>query len=362
MGVVVGVGLASQTRSIAATADTGEAGPAVSPSSPTFVVPSWPITQPPLLPPTASLEQTDVPGMPAPVASALATSGVPEVALRAYRQAAGALAVAQPRCALDWPLLAAIGRVETNHGRFGGSQLRMDGTTTVPIRGPQLNGSPFALITDTDRGVLDGDPVFDRAIGPMQFIPATWRAVARDGNGDGRADPDNIFDAALSAGILLCSGDASLADEAGMRAAVLRYNHSDTYADLVLSLARSYRTGVAVIPAEGPRSGAAAALTTTPATAAATADGITTTAAGPVTGRSGPSTSRLPTVPDPTTTAGVTAVAPSAESAPAQSSATIPAVTTEPPGTQPTTIPSDPPASDDGSALLSVGPVQITIS
>ncbi|MGH9250938.1 MAG: lytic transglycosylase domain-containing protein [Acidimicrobiales bacterium] len=130
------------------------------------------------------------------VIEALGESGIPVVAQRAYQKAASAPATDES-CGLRWTLLAAIGRVESNHGRFGGAQLREDGYGTKPIRGIPLDGRPnVALIRDTDGGALDGDTTYDRAVGPMQFIPSTWRSVGVDANADGRRDPNNIYDAA----------------------------------------------------------------------------------------------------------------------------------------------------------------------
>ncbi|MFP3899854.1 MAG: lytic transglycosylase domain-containing protein [Acidimicrobiia bacterium] len=169
---------------------------------------------------------------------------IPEIALMAYTVAQDTLAVTDPQCGLRWSLLAAIGRVESNHGRHGGAQLLPNGDTTRPIRGLPLDGRPgVARIGDTDRGALDGDETLDRAVGPMQFIPSTWRVVAVDANGDGRRDPDNIFDAALAAGVYLCAGDTDLRDPAQLAAAVFRYNRSHTYVRLVLALAAAYEQG-----------------------------------------------------------------------------------------------------------------------
>ncbi|MEV6717993.1 lytic murein transglycosylase [Lentzea sp. NPDC051208] len=166
---------------------------------------------------------------------------VPAIARAAYGNAAAQLAARSPGCGVDWALLAAIGQVESDHGRHGGSSLRQDGTTTLPIRGVPLNGEGVALISDTDGGALDGDVVFDRALGPMQFLPGTWREVGADGNGDGLSAPDNIYDAALAAASYLCGG-GDLTSPADAAAAVHRYNNSDSYVSTVLTLAERLRT------------------------------------------------------------------------------------------------------------------------
>jgi membrane-bound lytic murein transglycosylase B len=180
------------------------------------------------------------------VITALDESGIPELALRAYRQAANVSADTDAACGLRWQLLAAIGRVESNHGRFGGSRLLTNGYGTRPIRGIPLDGRPnVALIRDTDGGRLDGDMFFDRAVGPMQFIPSTWANVAVDANGDAKRDPDNIFDAALGAARYLCAAGGDLAEPDQAAAAVRRYNHADEYVRVVLALAASYERGEA---------------------------------------------------------------------------------------------------------------------
>ncbi|MGH8825482.1 MAG: lytic transglycosylase domain-containing protein [Jiangellaceae bacterium] len=187
------------------------------------------------------------------VIDALGESGIPLVAQRAYQNAASALATDDESCGLQWTLLAAIGRVESNHGRFGGAQLREDGSGTKLIRGIPLDGRPnVALIRDTDGGALDGDTTYDRAVGPMQFIPSTWRSVGADANADGRRDPNNIYDAALGAAVYLCTGDTDLRDPNGAARAVRRYNNADEYVRVVLSLAELYETGVVDVVPSSP--------------------------------------------------------------------------------------------------------------
>jgi hypothetical protein len=185
--------------------------------------------------------------------SSTGSNDVPEAALRAYHRAEKTMATADPDCDISWTMLAAIGRVESNHGRFAGAQLGSDGVSRPEIRGPQLNGAgPFAAIRDSDRGVLDHDKVWDRAVGQMQFLPQTWHAVARDGDGDGKRNPDDIDDSALGAAVYLCGAGGSLADSAGMARAAFRYNHSDYYVQLVLSFQNGYRTGVFAVPSPPP--------------------------------------------------------------------------------------------------------------
>jgi Transglycosylase SLT domain len=176
------------------------------------------------------------------------------VALEAYKRAAAALAANDAACHLPWQLLAAIGRVESDHGQFGGAVLLPDGYGTRPIYGIPLDGrNGVALIRDTDGGKLDGDPNFDRAVGPMQFIPSTWAVYGVDGNGDGKKDPNNIFDATLAAADYLCAGGGDLASPAQEAAAVLRYNDADEYVHVVLALAASYEQGdFAAVPTAGP--------------------------------------------------------------------------------------------------------------
>ncbi|MET7617939.1 lytic transglycosylase domain-containing protein [Streptomyces sp. NPDC005408] len=168
-----------------------------------------------------------------------AAYGIPGRVLAAYRGAVRTLARTQPGCGLEVALLAAIGRVESGHAR--GGDLDANGVTRTPILGPRLDGGPGVMaIRDTDGGVHDGDRVWDRAVGPAQFIPSTWRRWGSDGNGDAAADPHQIDDAWLAAGRYLCAAGGDLRGGDGLRRAVLAYNHSEDYLHLVLSWMRVY--------------------------------------------------------------------------------------------------------------------------
>jgi membrane-bound lytic murein transglycosylase B len=162
------------------------------------------------------------------------------VALDAYWRAAVAMASDAPNCGISWWALAGITRSESRHGTYGGARLLANGDVNRAIIGIPLDGTNnTAVIGDTDGGAYDGDPVYDHAVGPMQFIPSTWRRWARDGNRDGRADPNNIYDAALAAGHYLCATGPMQTDEE-MRRGFYSYNHSETYATIVLNYAKGY--------------------------------------------------------------------------------------------------------------------------
>ncbi len=172
------------------------------------------------------------------------TNGIPASALAAYQRAETVINAADKSCQITWQLIAAIGRVESNHGRFGGSALDAEGLSQPGIFGIALNGTQnTATIRDTDAGRYDNDSVFDRAVGPMQFIPSTWAVVGVDADGDGERNPQDIDDAALATAVYLCSGSDDLSTLGGQRAAVFRYNHSQAYVDLVLSIMENYLAG-----------------------------------------------------------------------------------------------------------------------
>jgi hypothetical protein len=189
------------------------------------------------LPAPASTTATALPAVP----PTLSQDGIPARALAAYRAAAARTARDAAGCRLTWPLLAAIGFVESAHGSVHGAAVQPDGRVAPPVLGPRLDGAgAFALIRDSDRGALDGDPVLDRAVGPMQFIPSSWFRHRADGDGDGRADPHDLDDAALAAAGYLCAGGRRLDEPAGTIAAVFSYNHSYDYVRVVLTAAARY--------------------------------------------------------------------------------------------------------------------------
>ncbi|MFF7354707.1 lytic transglycosylase domain-containing protein [Streptomyces filipinensis] len=198
------------------------------------------------LPPLNSPRPSPSPSAGTPVARGDAEAGIPTTVLDAYKRAEAELRSAKAGCNLPWQLLAAIGKVESGQAR--GGRVDADGTTLGRILGPALDGNGFALIKDTDHGAYDGNTAYDQAVGPMQFIPSTWAWAGRDGNGDGKKDPNNVYDAALAAGHYLCRNGWDLSREADLHSAILSYNNSQDYLNLVLNWLEYYRKGTHSVP------------------------------------------------------------------------------------------------------------------
>jgi membrane-bound lytic murein transglycosylase B len=178
--------------------------------------------------------------------------GIPTMALAAYRNAERMMASADPGCGISWNLLAGIGRIESMHANGGATDAH--GTAVRPIYGPALDGTlPGNEVVVQSSG--GGNVTYARAMGPMQFLPGTWAHYAADGDGDGMADPQNLYDATLAAARYLCAGGLNLRDQSQVMAAILRYNNSMPYAQNVLGWAAAYATGVVPVdlpPLTGP--------------------------------------------------------------------------------------------------------------
>ncbi|MBQ0903968.1 lytic transglycosylase domain-containing protein [Micromonospora sp. U21] len=167
--------------------------------------------------------------------------GVPPAAMQAYGYAELVLAQTNRSCALSWTTLAAIGQVESGHGAANGARLGQDGKALPQIIGLPLDGRDGRMrIIDTDRGLLDQDTSFDRAIGPMQFIPTTWQEIGADADNDGVKDPHDLDDAALAAGNYLCKNNRNLSIPGDWWNAILSYNDVRRYAQDVYDTANRY--------------------------------------------------------------------------------------------------------------------------
>ncbi|MEX2623966.1 MAG: peptidoglycan DD-metalloendopeptidase family protein [Acidimicrobiia bacterium] len=180
----------------------------------------------------------------APSAAAGGALGIPPIVFSAYVAAEANASSIASGCAVDWPVVAGIWKVESGHATFGGRTITPAGDVTPPLYGPTLDGSRpgTAVIPDTDKGVLDGNLTWDRAVGPAQFLPGSWRAYGQDGNQDGVTDPQNVYDAALGTVAHLCltsPGDYTNPDD--LTRALRRYNNSAEYVTTVTGWITYYR-------------------------------------------------------------------------------------------------------------------------
>jgi len=184
----------------------------------------------------------------APKASTISDgAAIPATMLAAYRHAADQINGWAAGCHLPVALLAAIGKVESDHAHGGDVDGR--GNTRILIFGPTLDGTHgTASVLATDGGRWTGDPVWDHAMGPMQFLPSSWKKWGVDGNGDGTASPHNVYDATLTAARYLCAAGGDLVTSQGVRAAILAYNPSEQYLWVVLAWMRAYAADTVAVP------------------------------------------------------------------------------------------------------------------
>jgi len=210
-------------------AQPGATGTAAGPS-PTLTLP--PLPTPPIRPADALADWASRVG---------GVVGVPAVAVQAYGYTQLLMQGADPQCRLGWTTLAGVGEVESRHGQAAGAVLEPSGRSAPVIVGPLLDGQGGrALVRDTDAGAFDGDPTYDRAMGPMRLMPSVWRAHALDADADGILDPYDIDDASLAVARLLCSGAEDLGQLAGWNAAIGRLRPGAAHARSVFDAANSY--------------------------------------------------------------------------------------------------------------------------
>lgn len=170
------------------------------------------------------------------------TLNIPSVALESYAYAEWVVTQTRPTCKLQWTTLAGIGSVASDHGRVGERTVDDAGVPHPVLMGPALDGLAGRVrMPDSDGGALDGDQTWDHAMGPMQLLPAMWRASGVDGDGDGLANPQDVDDAALAAAYHLCgTNNKDLSVLANWKAAVNSYHNMTLNIDKVYEAAQQY--------------------------------------------------------------------------------------------------------------------------
>lgn len=249
-GVAVVAAVAATSAALTWPHDPRHAAPTVA-SSPVAVTDNVEPRPPPVQVPTIATRTSSHPAAAAatyfpvsaiPKSLTVRAQQIPSRVLSAYVSAAKTIDRAQPSCHLRWYELAGIGYIESGHAHSGGSESKhWNGVANPPIFGPLLDGSSGVSWHDTDGGRLDHNAQWERAVGPMQFMPTTWAVWGADGNRDRHEDPQQIDDATLAAAGYLCTGGGSSLDQIShLIAAVYSYNHSYAYVRAVLTVASEY--------------------------------------------------------------------------------------------------------------------------
>ncbi|WP_425458507.1 C40 family peptidase [Amycolatopsis rhizosphaerae] len=146
---------------------------------------------------------------------------IPERALVGYALGELTLRKEQPNCHLSWVTLAGIGKASSDHGRFGGDGLTMAGTLTRPLGPVPLQGAA-------------GEAASDQRSGPLQLTQQEWA------RGRGAGDVQDIDDAAVAAGRVLCAGGTDLQAGQSWWKAIDNYRRSDLFRQQVLGNAQLY--------------------------------------------------------------------------------------------------------------------------
>jgi membrane-bound lytic murein transglycosylase B len=167
-------------------------------------------------------------GVPVAPAALAGAAAVPAAVVAADDNASTTIGSLVPGCTVPPGVLLGIGMVES--GNTAGRTILPGGEVSPPVIGPALDGSipGTAAIPATDGGRLDGDPVWEHAVGPMQILPSTWERWGRSTSG-ATPDPQNINDAALTAAVILCQPPRDLSDPTQLGPALFSYNHSAAY-------------------------------------------------------------------------------------------------------------------------------------
>lgn len=153
---------------------------------------------------------------------------IPPRALAGYAAAEVRIRKDLPDCRLSWVTLAGIGRTASDHGRADGHSIRPTGTMSTPLNTLPLRGADGKAVDTT------------ATAGPMQLPLGLWERWQR--SEDGKPNPQNIDDAALTTATALCSEGRDTATGEGWWSAIKSVRDSDLYLQRVLAHANVYGT------------------------------------------------------------------------------------------------------------------------
>jgi hypothetical protein len=166
---------------------------------------------------------------------------IPDAALAAYQRSAAVMKEASADSRLHWTLVAAVGRVLTDHGQRGDHRVGARGAVRPAIVGKPLRARGGHRIADTEAGLLDDDRRFDRPVGPMLLAPSDWTVAGVDGDTNGKRNPQDLDDASLAVAVLLCHTGEDLRTTKGKRVALRRINDNPQFVRSVLDVDTAYR-------------------------------------------------------------------------------------------------------------------------
>lgn len=151
--------------------------------------------------------------------------GIPERVLAAYRNAETQTPVLAAGCEVSWTVTAGIWKITANHTNLAGHTLSSDGRVTPPLTHPPSDDST------------------EERLGPGGIPASVWSEIGVDGGKDGRVDPQQVDDAALTAAIYLCHlTPGGVLDDAGLSVALAGYNPQPGWAERVMAWINYYRS------------------------------------------------------------------------------------------------------------------------
>lgn len=180
-----------------------------------------------------------------PVDPGVTEAGIPATVLDAYKRAQAALQQAKPGCNLP-------GNSSPRSARSSRARPAAAASTPTAPRSPRSSARSSTATASRTSATPTTAPTTGTARTTVPSAPCSSSPPPgvgrRDGNDDGKKDPNNIYDAALAAGHYLCRFGWDLSTQGDLDRAILSYNNSQDYLNLVMRWLEYYRKGTHEIP------------------------------------------------------------------------------------------------------------------